>query len=242
MKRFLIIYGVIFTLAIPASAQFLKGKKAPGRTEAREKQTLVSAIGIAGGITYGEQIWNPEGPLAQERYRLSFNAAVLAEFFHHPHYRWRTELEYNQMGTRELLYIPAGQYTVNKTNYFQFNNYLKIIYKETKFIPYLLLGPRIEYLFMRSAGVYPDIIGQFHLFQVTVSAGAGMEIAWKSSLRPFIEGFYNHDLLPSLRTVASPTEPITDINYHAWELRLGLKYFFGGRSDSCPPVINPAGN
>jgi len=244
MKKLLSI-SLICLFAFPAFSQERWTKKAPRRgADAREKHTIVSAYGAAFGLTYGKQIWDPEGPLAQERYMLSWNAAGLVEFFRHTHYRWRMELEYNKMGTKELYYPPSSALVVNKTNYIQFNNYLKIIYKEYKVIPYLLIGPRVEYLFVRKASVYPEIIGQFHSFQVTASVGAGFEIAWNHALRPFMEGFYNHDILPSLQTVASPSQPIlTTINYHAWELRIGLKYFIAkGKGDACPPVDNPAGN
>src|SRR6185312_2660306 len=85
MKKLLSI-SLICLFAFPAFSQERWTKKAPRRgADAREKHTIVSAYGAAFGLTYGKQIWDPEGPLAQERYMLSWNAAGLVEFFRHPH-------------------------------------------------------------------------------------------------------------------------------------------------------------
>jgi hypothetical protein len=55
------------------------GQYAYEQHDSKGKKKILSAIGIAGGITYGKDVFSPqEGPLAQERYLLGFNAAVLA--------------------------------------------------------------------------------------------------------------------------------------------------------------------
>lgn len=234
MNKRLLTYFFVLVISVPAFAQMLGNNNS--------KKNILSGLGIAGGITYGKQVWNPEGPLAQERYILRGNFAVLAEFFHHPVYRWRTELEYNLMGTGELLYYsnPAVTYR-NKTNYISFNNYLKINFRNTGFIPYFLIGPRVEYLLIRKAQIYPDVISQLHTIQITGAIGVGAEINWNSPLRPFIEAFYNHDLLYSYDNYYNGL--YTSIGYRAYELRVGLKYFFEGiKKDVCPKVYNPAGN
>ncbi|MGP8215287.1 MAG: hypothetical protein ACLQQ4_06970 [Bacteroidia bacterium] len=234
IKAIILLSLVLFSAVFSASAQDMREGK---------KKKILSALGIAGGITYGKDKWNPEGPLAQEKYLLAFNGAILAEFFHHPRYRWRTELEYNMMGTTEILNSPSGEKVVNRTNYLSFNNYLKISFAQTKFVPYILVGPRLEYLLSRQAAVYQPEISQFNLLHVTGSVGVGAEAMWKNPLRPFIEVLYNHDIMPSYSSYYADGLLPTNIVYRAYELRIGLKYFFDGQTkDACPKVINPAGN
>jgi hypothetical protein len=234
MKKTILTYLAFIIVAYSSYAQDARDKNA--------KKNILSGIGIAGGLTYGTQLWNPEGPFAQERYILRTNIAVIAEFFHHPIYRWRAELGYNLMGTTELLYIPAGKKVVNKTNYISFNNYLKINFRQSGFIPYFLIGPRIEYLLIRRAAIYPDVIHDFYTLHVTGAIGIGAELMWKSSFRPFVELSYNHDIMASYYSYYADGLTPTTINYNAFELRIGLKYFFDGmKKDACPKVYNPAG-
>ena len=204
---------------------------------------IVSGIGIAGGLTYGTQRWNPEGPLAQERWLLRFNGAVLAEFFHQPMYRWRTEIEYNLMGTKELTYPPSSVLLSNRTNYFSWNNYLKIMYNKFTFVPYILVGPRIEYKFRVNAQIYQPEMGALNLLQLTGCAGVGAELMWNGPIRPFIELLYNHDLIPSYNDLFNGSLVQTKILYEGFELRIGVKFFnMKKNSDKCPPVYNPMGN
>jgi len=237
IKKGIILFAVCL-VAITSHAQY-----AYEQHDSKGKKSILSAIGIAGGITYGKDQWNPEGPYAQERDLLGFNGAVLVEFFHHPVYRWRVEAEYNQLGSTELLYVPAGQKTIDRTNYISLNNYLKIVFRKEGFVPYLLIGPRIEYLINEHAGVYPDVIGSFYRFHVSGAIGVGAEMTWNNPIRPFIEAFYHHDLMDSYYLNGNAIYTPTDISYRGYELRIGLKYFFVGlRKDECPKVINPAGN
>jgi hypothetical protein len=236
MKKAL-VYIALLVFFAPVQAQVI--------AKNNSKKKILSGLGIAGGVTYGKQVFNPEGPLAQERYILRGNGAVLAEFFHHPRYRWRTELEYNLMGTGELLYYANPAITDrNKTNFFTFNNYLKINFRNTGFIPYFLIGPRLEYLFIKKPEIYAPVIDNFSVLHVTGAIGFGAELTWDSPIRPFIEIFYNHDIMSSYSSYYADGLPQpTTIMYRAYELRIGLIYFFeGDKKDVCPKVYNPMGN
>jgi hypothetical protein len=215
MKKF-ILYCFISLTAFSAKAQF------------------IDAIGLAGGITYGIHDWFPSEFNTQERYLLGLNGAGFAEFFHYEMIRWRVELEYNQMGSKELVY----SYYTNRTTYLTLNNYLKIQFRMLHIIPYILVGPRVEYLLINSPQKYGDVIGAFPKFFFTVAIGGGVELNTKSLFRPFIEGFYNRDLLPSYHSA------MYTIYYHGFEARIGFRYVFdnSGKKAACPKVINPMGN
>jgi hypothetical protein len=225
MKKLKLTYLILCFTAITAHAQILSG------------------IGVAGGLTYGTQRWTPEGPWAQERWLLRFNGAVLAEFFHHPTFRWRTEIEYNLMGTKELTYPPSSILLSNRTNYFSWNNYLKIMYNKYTFVPYILIGPRIEYKFRIRPQIYPGEMGALNVLQVTGCVGVGVELMWSSPWRPFIELLYNHDLMPSYNNISNNGLTQTKILYEGFELRIGVKFFNDkSKKDKCPAVYNPMGN
>jgi len=245
IKKICFIFLSICFIAFTAQGQYAYEKH-----DSKGRKKILSALGIAGGITYGKDVFSPqEGPLAQERYLLGFNAAVLAELFHHPVYRWRIELGYNELGTTELMYVPAGQKIAARTNYISLNNYLKVNFKEetSAFIPYFLIGPRVEYLLTRGSGVYQAQYDAFYKFHVTGSIGIGAEMTWRNALRPFAEVLYNHDLMVSYHYNGDPVGGNnfypTDFIYRGYELRIGLKYFFDGiPKDVCPKVDNPMGN
>lgn len=213
---------------------------------------ILDAVGLAGGITYGTHEWNPSEFNTQERSLLGFNVAGLVEFFHNPYYRWRVEASYNQMGSKELVY----QMYTNRTTYITLNNYLKIQYRLSFLMPYILIGPRIEYLLINSPQVYGDIIGTFPKFWFTVAGGVGVELITSSLFRPFIEGFYNRDVFrsghgnvtlpyydPNTQSTVYYTQPTT-VFYHGLEARIGFRYVLDIKPSKpkCPKVINPMGN
>ncbi len=215
------------------------------------KAQIVDAVGVAGGITYGIHEWYPSEFNTQERYLLGFNAAGLVEFFHNPYYRWRVELSYNQMGSKELV---TQMYT-NRTTYITLNNYLKIQYRLNFIMPYILVGPRLEYLLINSPQIYSDVIGTFPKLWFTVAGGVGFELITNSLWRPFIEGFYNRDDLrsghgevtipnydPTTKITTYYQDPTT-VYYHGFELRIGVRYVFDTKEKKpkCPKVYNPAG-
>jgi len=198
------------------------------------KAQFVTAVGIAGGITYGTHVWNPEPFNTQERYLLGFNGAGLVEFFHSDMVRWRVEVSYNQMGSKQLVYT----YYSNRTTYITLNNYLKIQFRMLHIMPYILIGPRVEYLLINSPQLSGQEIGAFPKFFFTIAAGPGLEFNNKSLFRPFIEGFYNRDVLPSYHNIT------TTIFYSGFEARIGVRYLFDNsdKKAKCPTVINPMGN
>jgi len=201
------------------------------------------AIGAAAGISYGKEGWSHEQWETQEKYLLGFNGALLAEFFSDPNFQWRSEIMYNQLGTKEL--VNANGYT-NRTNFISFNNYLKVNYPLFDFIPYILIGPRVDYLFSRGAAVFPDAIGGMYSFHVSAAAGIGAEKICFGRWKPFIELFYHRDIMPSFIGSVASIDPNLSlkgtslseiINGHNFELRIGVKYVFD-RKPECPHVDN----
>jgi hypothetical protein len=62
---------------------------------------------------------------------------------------------------------------------------------------------------------------------VSAAFGGGVELVSYTNFKLFVEGFYNPDIMPAY------INPALHINNKAFELRLGLKYEFRGRQESC---------
>jgi hypothetical protein len=229
MRKSKLLFVILFFTSFSAGAQFFY------------------AFGTAVGISYGKESWDHEQLETQEKWLLGFNGALLAEFFSDPNFQWRSELMYNQLGTIEAV---NGNNHTNWTNFISFNNYLKVNYPLFDFIPYVLIGPRVDYLFSRGATVFPDAIEGMYSFHISAAVGIGAEKICFSRWKPFIEFFYHRDIMPSfIGKVASidPNPPLSGttlseiINGHNFELRIGVKYVFD-RRPQCPHVDNSAGN
>lgn len=228
MKKSRLLFAILSFCSFTAGAQFF------------------NAIGIAAGVSYNKEGWSEEQWASQEQYLLRYNGAVLAEFFDDPVYKWRSEVMYNMLDVKEL--VSENKF-VNQTNYISFNNYLKYQHEFYRWIPYVLIGPRIAYLMTRSAGVFGDVIGGMYTIHVSAAVGIGIEKVCYSRFKPFAEFFYNRDIMPSFIGNTGSIAPISSPLYHTvlneiivqrdYELRIGVKYHIKGKP-KCPTVDNKA--
>lgn len=202
-----ILFFLIFLFALQSKAQFL------------------NSIGITAGVSAGNQKFYFSDPLeiSKKKYVVGFNGSVFAEFFSGDYARWVTEIQYNQKGSLDKQ--PEGNYP-NKLNYICWNNYLKLRYEMYRIIPYILVGPRLEYNLSQGT-TSPVVTGKFLPLHVSAAVGGGVEFISYSSIKFFTEAFYNPDAMPAY------TRPGLNIRNKNIELRVGLKYQFGGRRETC---------
>jgi hypothetical protein len=187
---------------------------------------FLNSIGITGGGSLGNQKFYFSDPLAisRKKYIPGLNASVFAEFGSGNYARWVSEIQYNEKGSRDKQ--PEGTYT-NKLQYLCWNNYLKLRYEMYSFIPYILLGPRLEYDLTQGT-TSPAITGKFLPLHVSAAGGGGIEFISYSNFKFFVEAFYNPDLLMPAYKRSS-----LEVRNKNIELRIGLKYEFVGRKESC---------
>jgi hypothetical protein len=203
MKRLLIFAFLL--CSISASASFFQG------------------WGIMAGVTYSRQYWvYPQlDSKIKTKYILRYNAEIFGEFGNHPTFRWVTELQYNMKGAK----YDAGSGMVKyKNDYAAWNNYLMIRKELFSIIPYVKIGPRLEYVWKTDQS--------FNQFHATASAGAGVEFVAFGPVK-FLTEFH---WVPDLTKSNNANNEIVEISQHAYELRVGLKFAFGGGGESCPPV------
>ncbi len=192
---------------------------------AESKAQFVNAIGITAGVSAGNQKFFFREPvsISRKNYTFGFNASIFGELMSRDYVRWITEIQYNQKGSIDKQ--PDANFP-NKLQIISWNNYLKIRYELYSVIPYILIGPRLDYTLTQST-TSPQITGPFLPLHVSAAVGAGAELISYSNFKVFIEGFYNPDIMPAY---ISPDLHVMNKNF---ELRLGLKYQFGGQRESC---------
>lgn len=202
MKRILFAAGLLISLS--SSAQFFQG------------------WGIMAGGTLGRQYWFYDEPIGKTKqdYLLRYNGEIFAEFGNHPTFRWVTELQYNVKGTKHPLADGSTEKIANQ--YAAWNNYLMIRKELYAIIPYVKIGPRLEYVVSS-----PQDFKKFH---VTGSLGAGIEFVAYGPFKFITEAHWVPD------ATRSYTETQPNISQHAWELRIGLKWSTRGRGEACPGV------
>ena len=191
---------------------------------------FVNGIGIMGGATFAKQKFYllPTDETLKKKFIIGLNACAFAEFFSNDYLRWQTEIEYNNKGSHDK---TNGDYK-NKLSYLCWNNYLKIHSEFYIGIPYLLIGPKLEYRLSENIQS-PAVTSSFHSLHGSASFGAGWEFIVFSSLKPMAEIHYNPDI-----KINAYQESDLKIKNKAWEVRVGLKYVFSNPSqgEKCPPV------
>ena len=192
----------------------------------QSKAQLLNSIGITAGVSAGNQKFYFSDPAAisNKKYMFGYNGSVFAEFFSGDYARWISEIQYNQKGSIDKQ--PEANYK-NKLQYICWNNYLKLRYEMDRIIPYILVGPRLEYALSQGTAS-PAITGKFLPLHVSAAVGAGIEFISYSNIKFFTEAFYNPDaIMPAYKRSG------LGVRNKNIELRIGLKYEFRGRRETC---------
>jgi hypothetical protein len=173
--------------------------------------------GFFAGGTLGRQNWyyhNPDSK-AKLKYLLRYNAEIFGEFGMNPNFRWVSELQYNVKGSK----FNANDETIKYINqYAAWNNYLMVRKEMFAIIPYVKIGPRLEYVFKSDQN--------FSKFHFTGALGAGIEFVAYGPVKFITEAWWVPDATHSYKS-----DPIS-VKQHCWELRIGIK--FTPRGATCP--------
>lgn len=189
------------------------------------KSQTLNSIGVTVGVSAGNQKFYFYEPIALSRknYIFGFNASVFGEFFSHDYARWVTEIQYDQKGSIDK---QPNQNYPNQLQYLSWNNYLKLRYEMYSIIPYVMIGPKLEYNLVQGT-TSPVITNQFLKLHVSGAFGGGLEIVSFTNFKFLVEAFYNPDMMPA------EVQPGLHIKNKNIELRVGVKYEFAGRKESC---------
>ena len=191
----------------------------------QSRAQFLNSLGVTLGATAANEKFKFHDPLLLSRksYVFGMNASVFLELFSHDNARWVTEIQYNQKGSLDKQ--PEASYG-NRLQYISWNNYLKLRYEMYSIIPYIMVGPRLEYTLSQGT-TSPAITGSFLPLHVSAAAGGGVEFVSYTNFKFFVEAFYNPDIMPAY------VNPALHVTNSAFELRVGLKYEFAERKERC---------
>ena len=138
-----IIYLILFTLLIISTSQ----------------AQLIRGYGLKAGVTSSSQDWDytidwlSDFDFTPET-RWGINVGVFSEFFNIPYFSLVTELNYIQKGMKEDVPVTTvtnpdgtGEYITwdTRVDYLNLSALGKLRIELSLFIPYILLGPKIDY-------------------------------------------------------------------------------------------------
>ena len=190
------------------------------------KAQFLSGYGISIGGTRSTQLWNTNTSDKTDmmKYRFGLNGSVFLEMLSDPNIKWISEFQFNQKGAKEIPY--NSEILSSRTNYISFNNFLKYRLEGYDFSPYVLAGPRLEYLLNANGPL------DYSKFHAGISFGLGSEFNFKDPWILFTEFHFNPDIGKSFHS------EVLDVKNRAYELRVGVKYNLLNDKDFdvCPPV------
>jgi hypothetical protein len=176
--------------------------------------------GIFGGLTLSNQKYSFRNVEPNVNYksinRFRYSGGLLAEFVDHDIFRWQMNAAHVQKGMKD--YSQTGNAAYNNYDHISFENYLKVRYELYHFVPYLLVGPRVEYNIIKSIAVFQPYSSSISPWQFSLAGGVGAELVTFGKIKPFIEAYYNPYILPLYN------KDKVSITGRTFELRVGIIY------------------
>jgi len=220
--RKILLALAFLSLSYSAFPQFLRGIGLfAGETSSRHRYKNKYPQDFASDPTFLHA--QPPSHKATERH--SWSAGIFLEMLSSDVWRWQTEIEYCNKGSRENELVnwltDEKVKKVNKLTYIQWNNFLKrYIYLGFNKPTYIMIGVRAEYKLLSSTPAYSNIAGNFKKIWASPDVGVGMEFHLRGPWGLFVEEHYNPDAWFQYR---SDGGKIWAMN-RTWETRVGLIY------------------
>jgi hypothetical protein len=182
------------------------------------KAQFFQGVGISLGANLSNQRWQIDtlDYNQNQKFKFGFNGSLFVEYINHEYVRMITEVQYFQEGSKSKL----TENTI-KTDYFCFNNFLKLRQELYDVTPYFLIGPKFKYLFSQSG------FTGFRPMHFSMYAGIGMEFLYKRPWIFFTELGYDHDINRALK------QEFAAITNKTISLRVGIKYQIEKKVKGC---------
>lgn len=216
IRKHLILIGLCFSFA-QMHSQFLRGVGVfAGAVTSRHKMINTNLV----DTLYSHRI---PAPSHQSAEYVNWSAGILFECLKYQNVRWQTEIEYCNKGAVENPFLsPASDVRTGKTantlSYVQWNNYVKIFFREGYVgTPYVMLGARAEYNIRKSVTAYSAVVSAIPKIRINPDVALGYEFTSYSNFKLFTELHYNPDVI---------SKNIGNIKFtnRTWELRVGIIY------------------
>ena len=204
---------------------------------------VVQSVGIKSGVSIANQTWFYKSinlTLKKDKILGSYSALTV-DFIKSKYFNIATDIGYCQKGCTEKIQattvnMPEGTgvyKTYNtKFNYFSFSPLVKTKYTTTHFIPYIILGARIDYQLSYKSDLYlKQFESNFHKTILGLSSGAGMEFKIKN-FGINTEFQYQYDITKLVDTPPSAINTGLRINNKAFVISIGLKYHLNKKAEA----------
>ncbi len=189
---------------------------------------LRPTFGVKFGVTYAGEQFEGSWVFASKQRIPGFAVAAFAEWFNTTRFSLISQIELTQRGTIVDIFSTQGDGGGRRVALHDVHNHLhylsvsilpKLSFSENRFVPYLLVGPRLDYLLWHSSD-YQFFDGMDAEFKNPIVGGSA-GIGWISgSLLPITlvaEIRYNFDILLASR-------PDNDIHNDAIDLWIGFAF------------------
>jgi len=214
MIKYLRMLIVILTMTVIVQAQIYKH------------------VGFKTGISFSNQDWkysNPELKIKPKNYS-GLYFGILAEIINKKYYGLLIEGAYIQKGAKEIIqgttitpndqgYIDTETISYsNRFDYITLQSYLKIQYPLTYITPYIIAGPRIDYMLNKNIEVFKLVSNEFEEINYGISYGIGLTYTKLKYIIPFVEIINSPDINKTYET-----DLLTVSNY-SYEIKVGFSF------------------
>jgi len=197
---------------------------------------IINCIGIKDGFSLANQTWYYKSInlTFKKANRIGLYSTISLDFFNLKYLNLTTDVGYCQKGSMETIPIiqsPTGEdLWYNNFNYLIFSPLLKVKYTTTHFIPYVLLGLRLDYqLSYKTAINISPLENDINKNIYGMNCGVGIEFKF-NNIGIFNEFQYQNDFTYVIDSPPSYHYTGLRITNKAYIISSGVKYYFSKKA------------
>jgi opacity protein-like surface antigen len=162
---------------------------------------LLRGYGLKLGAVAADQNWKYTSiPALSTDNRWDFTAAVFVELLDHPFLSAIIEVQYTRKGMSESIPITTeaqpdgtGEFITKKprVDYISIPLLAKVRFSTPEFSPYLIAGPRFDFLVSKKGDTYEVVIDKFETTEFGATVGVGIDFASLLPVNLLAEFRYN---------------------------------------------------
>ncbi len=195
------------------------------------------SIAIKSGLTLSNQTWNYKtlGNSFKKDYRQGFGIFISPEFIDNKYFSFLIDAGYIQKGASEQFDIksPAGTTGTNNAvilesnfNYLAISPMLKVRYERMSFIPYIIAGPRADFLLSYTSDRdFSSLESEMNSISLGLSYGGGFEFR-KKHIGIMAEAQHHIDATNLINQPQSDNTSELTVRNQSILIQTGIRYYF----------------
>ncbi len=199
------------------------------------RSQIIKDIGIKSGLSLSQQTWSAKSIDFERKkdYRMGLNFALNLEWFDNKYFTLITDIGYIQKGCKEEIMItsesspetgPLKTYDT-RFDYIYFSPQIKVRKEFKRIIPYIFVGPRIDYQLSYKSDFNLSVIeNDFEEIIFGLNYGLGIEYTIKKfGIDVQFTNFY--DFTDIMNSYSTPDSGGLIIRNNAYTVNIGIKYY-----------------